>query len=578
MNVRQVLEQLKEGKITQEEAVLLLKDMKESVVKTTQYNNGVVLVEMADVQNKNMFSKELITGLIRTFEEINQNDSCKVVILAGSRNYFACGGNEEGLLELYNGTAKMTDFGVYELPLKCRVPVIAAMNGHAIGGGWCLGMFCDFVLLGSECSYTCNHMRYGFTPGDGATFIFKEKMDINVAQEILYTGKTYKGFQLAEKGVSLTIVSKKEVLTEAKALADEIAQAPLKSLILLKEHMTQEIREKLDQVVEKEWENQKKTLSNNPIVLKNILGAFDAKEPISQLVPLNSVKKGKPIFWIHGDEGELDSLYSIAKELEYPVYGLRIVKYIEHEPRFTNIQILACDYVEQIKKKQSKGPYRLGGYSIGGLIAYEIVRQLQMQGEEVDTLLLIQAPNAEKIMESRKSDYDFLLQGVNRTLIGRNQENQNELSQVLIKPDEATGEDSESYLARLIEIGKERGLSLSISEGELWDMFWQRFQIKKHLFEMILKLLPLPHPNMVNCYYCTSSTEEYYGALESYFMRDTPIQLGLMDADKYWNELMDKVVTKEIAATNQFTAMYEPQFREQLIQYCSEVYNSQKKE
>ncbi len=254
------------------------------------------------------------------------------------------------------------------------------------------------------------------------------------------------------------------------------------------------------------------------------------------------------------------------------------MKYIEHEPRFTNIQILACDYVEQIKKKQSKGPYRLGGYSIGGLIAYEIVRQLQMQGEEVDTLLLIQAPNAEKIMESRKSDYDFLLQGVNRTLIGRNQENQNELSQVLIKPDEATGEDSESYLARLIEIGKERGLSLSISEGELWDMFWQRFQIKKHLFEMILKLLPLPHPNMVNCYYCTSSTEEYYGALESYFMRDTPIQLGLMDADKYWNELMDKVVTKEIAATNQFTAMYEPQFREQLIQYRSEVYNSQKKE
>lgn len=572
MDIKQIFAELKEGKITSEDAVSILRDLKESVVKTTVYPNGVILVKMADLKNKNMFSKELITGLMRIFDYINKEDKCKAVILTGSDNYFACGGDEDGLLGLYNGTIKMQDFGVYEIPLKCRVPVIAAISGHAIGGGWCLGMFCDFVILSEESRYMCNHMKYGFTPGDGATLIFPEKLGNYLAQEILYTGRTYKGKQLKERGANLPIVSRKDVLTEAKALADEIAQAPLKSLILLKEHMTEELKKRLKSTVNKEWENQKKTLVNNPYVLRNILGGFASKEPVSEVVSLNSANTGNPVFWVHGDEGDVEGYYAIARNCDRPFYGIKLTKYVEKDARFTNVQILANDYVEQIKKIQKTGPYNLGGYSIGGIIAYEMVRQLQMMGEEVNSLVLIETPLPEKIVQSKKSDDEILLQGVNRTLLSRNRYKKDDVMNYLIKPNEVSDDRLESYLYRLIELGKSRGLSQEILDGELWDMFWGNFLIKKHLLGMKMDLLPLDESENLKCYYFKNKNGVYYGQLNLYFLKDKSIEESLKTAFKEWQKIIQTLEVKNINATSRFTILYEPKAVKEMIEKCKEIY------
>ncbi len=116
---------------------------------------------MQDRGNKNTFSRELVEGLIEAFTSIGNQTQYKVVILTGYDSYFASGGTKEGLLFLSEGKGKFSDRDFYSLALHCPIPVISAMQGHGIGGGFVLGMFADFPILSRESIYTTNFMKYG---------------------------------------------------------------------------------------------------------------------------------------------------------------------------------------------------------------------------------------------------------------------------------------------------------------------------------------------------------------------------------------------------------------------------------
>ena len=88
-----------------------------------------------------------------------------------------------GLLAVQEGRAKFTDFKIFQAALDCKLPVIAAMQGHGIGVGWALGMFADIVLMNEESRYVSPYMDYGFTPGAGATWILPHRMGADLARE-----------------------------------------------------------------------------------------------------------------------------------------------------------------------------------------------------------------------------------------------------------------------------------------------------------------------------------------------------------------------------------------------------------
>ncbi|MBZ9609903.1 enoyl-CoA hydratase/isomerase family protein [Clostridium estertheticum] len=264
------------------------------IISLREIEPGIVQLTMHDCANKNAFSEELSLELIRAFETIQKSSQYKVVILTGYGNYFACGGTKEGLLAIYNGNAKYTDTNLYRVALDCEIPVIAAMQGHAIGAGWCLGMSCDFVMISRESYYTTNFMKLGFTPGFGATLIFPEKLGAGLAQEILFTGKRYQGTELESRGVSFPVLPSKEVLPNAIQLAKTLAESPRESLIQLKSNLTETIREKLADAIEKEIKMQEKTFVNQPEVKERIQTLFQQMDTnnveIQKLHPLPSSK------------------------------------------------------------------------------------------------------------------------------------------------------------------------------------------------------------------------------------------------------------------------------------------------
>jgi polyketide biosynthesis enoyl-CoA hydratase PksI len=213
---------------------------------------GVVQVTMQDRLSRNSFSPALMEGIVDAFEKIRNNTGYKVAIITGYENYFCCGGTKEELVSIYEGRMNFNDLGFFTLPLECEVPVIAAMQGHGIGGGFVFGMYADFCILGRESIYTANFMKYGFTPGMGATLMVPLRLGDMLGNEMLFSAETYRGGELKERGASLKVVPKQDVLQEAVKLAVSLADKPRSSLITLKEHLTAGIKARLPEIIRRE--------------------------------------------------------------------------------------------------------------------------------------------------------------------------------------------------------------------------------------------------------------------------------------------------------------------------------------
>ncbi|MES2824527.1 MAG: polyketide synthase [Pseudomonadota bacterium] len=247
--------------------------MGEPVVEMTEVGPGIVQIKMQDKVNKNTFSKELTDGLIDAFETIKNQTQYKVVIFTGYDSYFASGGTQEALLYLSEGKGKFSDKDLYSLALNCSIPVISAMQGHGIGGGFVMGMFADFVILSRESIYTTNFMKYGFTPGMGATFILPQKLGISLSQEMMLSAKTYRGEELQARGIPFPVLPRENVMEYAFELATTLAEKPRISLVTLKDHLVAHLREGLPKVIAQEVVMHEKTF-HQPEVKERIEAFF----------------------------------------------------------------------------------------------------------------------------------------------------------------------------------------------------------------------------------------------------------------------------------------------------------------
>jgi amino acid adenylation domain-containing protein len=122
-----------------------------------------------------------------------------------------------------------------------------------------------------------------------------------------------------------------------------------------------------------------KTLTNHKLI-----------DPWSSLVEIQPNGSKPPFFCIHPLGGEILCYRNLAMHLapEQPVYGLQPQGLDGKQPPYTQVEDLACHYIKQIQTLQPNGPYYLGGYSFGGVVAYEMAQQLHRQGEKVGILVM----------------------------------------------------------------------------------------------------------------------------------------------------------------------------------------------
>ncbi len=226
--------------------------MAEAVTLTWQEGGAIAVVAMEERAGRNTFTVPLISGLARAFEEIAANEDAKVVVLHGYDGIFSAGGTLEELIGIADGRQRFDEAGFYRMLLDCELPVIAAMQGHALGGGLVFGLYADLCVLAQEALYATNFMKYGFTPGMGATLIVPHRFGNALAQEMLFTANGYHGGSLRTRGVGMPIVPRGEVVPAALRLARDLAAKPAVALRLLKAALAAPIRQALPEAVARE--------------------------------------------------------------------------------------------------------------------------------------------------------------------------------------------------------------------------------------------------------------------------------------------------------------------------------------
>jgi polyketide biosynthesis enoyl-CoA hydratase PksI len=198
-----------------------------------EVEGGVALVRMQDEAGANALSVSMVHALEEALGRVAARDDVKVAVLAGRPGHFSTGASREVLLGLAGGRIAPADLLLPRALLDLPVPLVAAMEGHAVGGGLALALCADVIVAARESRYGCNFMDYGFTPGMGTTGLLEYVLGPALAHEMLLTGALLKGSRFEGRGFN-HVVPRAEVLGKARDLASRIADKPALALRALK--------------------------------------------------------------------------------------------------------------------------------------------------------------------------------------------------------------------------------------------------------------------------------------------------------------------------------------------------------
>jgi polyketide biosynthesis enoyl-CoA hydratase PksI len=200
-------------------------------------DDGIAVLTMNDPQERNALGESFVEQLTETLAAL-EDERIRVCVLRGAEDIFCAGGHKDMLVALASGEVAASDIMVSRAVLEVPVPIIAAMEGHAVGGGLTLGLCCDIVMMAEESSYGCSFMNMGFTPGMGTTRLLPLAMGEYVAAEMMYSGQFFRGKQLVGRAHVNGIYPKAKVFARAMKLARAIAEKPRGSLLLLKRSLS----------------------------------------------------------------------------------------------------------------------------------------------------------------------------------------------------------------------------------------------------------------------------------------------------------------------------------------------------
>ena len=341
------LQEFETGQLTVPASTTHKVKLNTKIIKAEVFDNGILLVKLYEQESRNKFSKAFIAGFKEIFSHIKENSTYKVVVLTGYDHYFASGGTMETLLAIQGGKEKFTDEKIFALPLECEIPVIAAMQGHGIGPGWAIGMFCDDAIFSKESVYYSPYMQYGFTPGAGSTLIFPYRFGMDLAKEILFTARKYKGFELQAKGIKNTVLERIQVLSFALAVANHMAQTSRNELIVQKNLRSQQIRSHVEENYILELAMHEHTFVGNKNVLSRIQQYFN--ESVQTSAPTvtkirKNVQNNKQIF---------DQVYSILHQTLSQELQIKSED-IKSDRPFIDLGLDSITSVTWIKKINSK--------------------------------------------------------------------------------------------------------------------------------------------------------------------------------------------------------------------------------
>jgi enoyl-CoA hydratase/carnithine racemase len=175
----------------------------------------------------NFFDDRLIGDLADAFEAMDRERACRVLVLASEGKSFCAGANFSRDNEIASGAASRLYQQAVRL-FSCKKPVIAEIQGAAVGGGLGLALVGDFRVVSTEAKFAGNFVKLGIHPGFGLTYTLPRLIGVQRANLMFLTGRRITAQVAMEWGLADVLASPATLREETTKLAAEIAEgAPL---------------------------------------------------------------------------------------------------------------------------------------------------------------------------------------------------------------------------------------------------------------------------------------------------------------------------------------------------------------
>nr|QLG04869.1 PulH [Streptomyces sp.] len=299
---------------------------------------------------------------------------------------------------------------------------------------------------------------------------------------------------------------------------------------------------------------------------------------IPEVVHLNGGSRGRPVFWFHGGMGGVEVYGAFADSVERPFYGIQARGWLTDAEPLTGIRAMAAHYAAIIRAVQPEGPYDLGGYSLGGLLAYEVTRQLQEMDCAVETITMLDTMYGDEVNARTMSRKDMVLQQVNALLQAGARSSDPDPDPDAPAPFIAGYEvdlsrDSDDLLDELISRARERGLVGSAEAVRA--RVEQNVRVLEAYQVLEYEVRPLPRPESVTCFYFRNSSGLFYGALEP--VLSTQDDGKALDHVDYWGEWERRIPDfqrTDVDSSNHFMILSDEPSLSAIRAFCKVFYSS----
>jgi enoyl-CoA hydratase/carnithine racemase len=203
----------------------------------TQYRTekGVAVVTLHRPDHMNAFTPTMRDELVQLFSAADRDDAVRVVVVTGAGKAFCAGADlssGESTFDFQKRVKKQLSAdewrdgaGQVSLAiLRCRKPVIAAINGHAVGAGITITLPMDMRIAAEDAKIGFVFVRRGIVPEGCSTWLLPRIVGISKATELIFRGRAFRAIEEADSGLFTDVTAPADVLPRAMAIATEIVE------------------------------------------------------------------------------------------------------------------------------------------------------------------------------------------------------------------------------------------------------------------------------------------------------------------------------------------------------------------
>jgi enoyl-CoA hydratase/carnithine racemase len=187
---------------------------------------GVAVLTLNRPEHLNAYTADMGALLSRAYRDCDEDDDVRAIVVTGAGRAFCAGADFSGSASPFDAPADNTGFTASPIDpaaFELRKPVIAAVNGHAIGIGLTIALQADVRIVTEDAKYGVVQVRRGVIPDCMSHWTLMHLTNLGVAAEVLLTGRTFDGAEAAALGIANKALPAGQVLEHAMEMARDIA-------------------------------------------------------------------------------------------------------------------------------------------------------------------------------------------------------------------------------------------------------------------------------------------------------------------------------------------------------------------